>query len=97
MLFRSDNNPYTSKKYKVLSTAYAEIRPIENLVIRSQLGVDFVHTTAFTQSMPSYLPNNGSGMAGRSSNDMVNLTITNTANYNFELDNKHSFNFMIGQ
>ena len=92
-----ENNPYKNKKYKVLSTAYAEIRPIENLVIRSQLGVDFVHTTAFTQSMPSYLPNNGAGMAGRSSNDMVNLTITNTANYNFELDNKHSFNFMIGQ
>lgn len=92
-----DNNPYTNKKYKALATVFFEINPIKNLTIRSQFGVDYAHSTAFTQSFPSYLPNNNSGMAGRSSNDIMSLTATNTANYNFEIDRKHTFNFMIGQ
>ncbi len=92
-----DNNPYKSKKYKAIATVFAEIKPIQNLTIRSQFGADFSHTTAFTQSFPSYKPNNGSGMAGRSSNDVMTLTATNTANYSFDIDRKHSFNFLIGQ
>lgn len=92
-----DNNPYTNKKYKALATVFFEVKPMKNLTIRSQFGVDYAHSTGFTQSFPSYLPNNNSGMAGRSSNDIMSLTATNTANYNFELDRKHTFNFMIGQ
>ena len=92
-----DNNPYTNKKYKALSTVFAEIRPIDRLTIRTQFGVDYVHSTALTKSNPSYLPNNGIGMVGRSSTDMVNLTITNTANYNFDIKKDHSFNILIGQ
>ena len=43
-------NPIKNKKYKVLSTMYAEIYPIENLTIRTQFGADFTHSTAFLQS-----------------------------------------------
>ncbi|MGL5979660.1 MAG: SusC/RagA family TonB-linked outer membrane protein [Phocaeicola sp.] len=92
-----NNNPYSSKKYKALSTLYAEIAPLEGLTIRSQLGLDYSHTTVFTQSMPSYLPNNNNGMAGRNSNVGLNLTISNTANYRFSVKDFHSFNFMLGQ
>lgn len=91
-----DNNPLTRKKYKALSTVFAEIKPIEGLAIRSQIGIDYSHATAFTQSFPSYSVNNGSGRAGRSSEDMLSLTITNTANYNFSLEGGHLFNFMLG-
>ena len=49
---------YQNKKYKVLSTMYAEIYPIENLTIRTQFGADFTHSTAFLQSFPS-LSSNG--------------------------------------
>ena len=92
-----DNNPVLNKKYKALSVIYAEVRPIENLVIRTQLGADFSHTTADMKSCPSFPGNNGIGVAGRSSADMVSLTITNTANYNFQLGKDHSFNLMLGQ
>ncbi len=44
---------YQDKKYKVLSTMYAEIYPIENLTVRTQFGADFTHSTAFMQSFPS--------------------------------------------
>lgn len=91
------NNPVTNKKYKVLSTVFAEITPIKNLTIRAQFGADFSHSTAFMQSFPSYIINNETGTAGRNSSDMLNLTETTTVNYRWELNNDHSFNFLLGQ
>ncbi len=91
-----ENNPVTYKKYKLISTIYAEATPIEGLTLRSQLGVDYSHTTGFGVSYPSYAPNQGQGSASRSSTDGHTLTVTNTANYRFNLDDDHSFNFMLG-
>ncbi|MBQ8365145.1 MAG: TonB-dependent receptor [Bacteroidaceae bacterium] len=91
------NNPQYMKKYKVLSVLYAELTPIKNLTIRTQLGVDFSHSTTDMKSYPSYVGNNNSGTAGLASHDAVNLTITNTANYLFDINKKHNFNFMLGQ
>ena len=90
------NNPVTYKKYKLISTVYAEATPVEGLTLRSQLGVDYSHTTGFGVSYPSYAPNQGQGSASRSSTDGHTLTVTNTANYRFNLDGDHSFNFMLG-
>ena len=91
------NNPVKNEKYKLLSTVFGEITPIRNLTIRAQFGVDFTHSTAFMQSFPSYQLNNGSGSAGRSSSDALNLNETFTANYRWALNDDHSFNFMLGQ
>ena len=90
-------NPIKNKKYKVLSTMYAEIYPIENLTIRTQFGADFTHSTAFLQSFPSLSSNHGQGTAARQSSDAINLTETTTANYRFTLNDIHSFNVMLGQ
>ena len=92
-----ENNPVKHKTYKIISSMFAEVTPIECLVIRSQFGVDYSHSTAFMQSFPSYIINNNSGTAGRSSTDGLTLTITNTANYMFDIDRKHNFNFLLGQ
>ena len=92
-----EQNPVKYKKYKVLSTVYAEITPIENLTIRSQFGVDYTHTTAFLQSFPSLSVNNGLGTAARRSTDMLSLTETTTASYRFNIKDDHQFNVMLGQ
>ena len=92
-----DNNPVTNKKYKVLSVLFAEVTPIENLTYRVQFGADFTHSTGFMQSFPSYQLNNGLGVAGRQSNDILNLTVTNTVNYRFDINRDHHFNVMLGQ
>lgn len=92
-----ENNPVKHKTYKVISSLYAEVTPIENLVIRSQFGVDYSHATTFMQSFPSYIINNESGSAGRASSDGITLTVTNTANYRLNIDDTHDFNFMLGQ
>ena len=91
------NNPVTNKKYKLISTVFAEFTPFENFVIKSQFGVDFTHGTAFLQSFPSLSTNGGIGTAARQSSDALNLTETTTASYDFTLDDSHSFNFMLGQ
>ena len=91
------NNPIKYKTYKVISSVFAEVTPIEGLTIRSQFGVDYSHDTGFSTSTPSYSLNAGLGSAGRSSLDNLTLTITNTVNYHFNLKNRHDFNFMLGQ
>ena len=91
------NNPVEHKKYKLLSTVFADITPVKNLTVRAQFGADYSHSTSFMQSFPSYIINNKSGSAGRSSADILNLTETLTANYRWTLKDDHSFNFMLGQ
>ena len=91
------NNPVEHKKYKLLSTVFADITPVKNLTVRAQFGADYSHSTSFMKSYPSYIINNNSGRAGRSSSDILNLTETLTANYRWTLKDDHSFNFMLGQ
>lgn len=90
-------HPVHYQKYKLLSTIFAEAKPLEGLVLRSQFGVDYSHTTGYGKSYPSYAPNQNNGSASRSSTDGYSLTITNTANYTFDIDGDHNFTFLLGQ
>ena len=90
------NNPLSYKKYKMISTVFAELSLYKNLVFRSQFAVDFSHTTGFSQSFPEYRPNQGEGSAARSSSDGLGLHLTNTLTYRFNIDNVHDFNFLLG-
>ncbi len=92
-----ENNPLSYKKYKVISTLFAEFTLYKNLVFKTQVSADFSHVTGFSQTFPSYLPNNGEGAASRNSSDGLNLQITNTLTYQFNIDNLHDFNFLLGQ
>ena len=91
-----ENNPLAYKKYKVLSIAFAEFNLYKNLVFKSQFSTDFSHTTGFSQSFPSYLPNQGEGSAARSTSDGLNLQWSNTLNYRLNLSGIHDFNFLLG-
>ena len=91
------NNPVKYEKYKLLSTIFAEVTPIRDLTIRAQFAADYAHSTAFMQSFPSYIINNKSGKAGRSSSDNLSLSETLTANYRWALNDNHSLNFLLGQ
>ncbi|MBO5759628.1 MAG: TonB-dependent receptor [Rikenellaceae bacterium] len=91
-----ENNPLTFKKYKMMETVAIEATPIKGLTLRSQSSVDYSHSTGFAQSFPSYAPNQGQGSASRSSTDNYTLTMTNTINYEFDVNKDHSFNFLVG-
>ena len=92
-----ENNQQLNKKFKTLTTFFAEVTPIKDLTIRTQVGADFTNSTAYMQSMPSYAPNNGIGAAGRAAYNTLNLTITNTATYSKTINRLHSLNFLLGQ
>ena len=91
-----ENNPVAYKKYKVISTVFAELTLYRNIVFRTQFGADFSHTTGFSQSFASYLPNQGEGSAARNSSDGLNLQMSNTLTYRFDINNLHDFNFLLG-
>ena len=91
------NNPVDYKKYKIISTVFAEATPIEGLTLRSQFGVDYSHSTGRGISYPSYAPILGSGTVQRNSSDGMSLSVTNTITYRFDIDNKHMFTFLAGQ
>ncbi len=91
------NNPVRNKKYTVISTLFMQYRVNDRLSLRSQLGLDYNNLNVFMQSMPSYIPNNHQGRAGRSASVARRLSVTNTANYKFDLENTHRFNFLLGQ
>ena len=90
------NNQRSYKKYKLVSSIFAEATIIEGLTFKSQFNVDFSHMTGLSTSAPSYAPNLGQGNAQRLSSDALTLSVTNTLNYQFQKD-KHSFNFLLGQ
>ena len=93
----SANNPSNGNKAKLLSSVYAEINPIKGLILRSMGGIDFVDYRSDSYSNPSYVPNYGEGSVARSFERYYNLTITNTANYMFDINGSHNFNFLLGQ
>lgn len=92
-----ENNPRTYRKYKLMSTVFAEAVPVKGLTIRSQFAADYSHNTGFSKSCPSYAPNQEDGSASRSSADGLSLNVTNTIGYQFDLGYMHSFNFLAGQ
>lgn len=91
------NNDRRVNKAKLIASAFIEIRPIQDLVIRSVGGLDFSDNRVNMKSNPSYLPNYGSGMVGRSFARYTNLTWTNTANYMKTFDDVHNINVLLGQ
>ena len=91
------NNPIENDKNKIIGNLFLEITPIEGLKIRSQAGLNYTDINGMEFSMPSYKPNNEQGKASRSYNRAYNFSITNTAEYRFNIDRMHDFNFLIGQ
>lgn len=90
-------NPVAYKKYKMLTSAFMDIKMGKYLTWRTLAGVDFNHTAAFMQSAPSYVVNNGQGTAGRNSSDVLNLTVTNTLTFKKAFGQDHDLTIMVGQ
>lgn len=91
------NNPLENDKNKIIGNIFFEATPIEGLKIRSQAGVNYTDIDGVEFTFPSYKPNNEQGKAGRSHSKARNFSITNTAEYHFNLKSIHDFNFLIGQ
>ena len=92
-----DTNPSDKNRWKVIASAFAELRPVAGLTIKTLGGVDFLDQRSNVFSLPSFAPNNFEGSVGRGATRYVNITWSNTATYMFDVKDDHHFNVLIGQ
>ena len=83
--------------WRVFGNAYIDIKPIKDLVFRSNFGLDFTTSfiNALTHTFASDVVNNNMAKTTLGQTNNVNYTWSNTLNYNFSLQ-KHNFSLLAG-
>lgn len=94
--YLTDKAPSGSNTARANGNAFVQLTPIEGLTIRSQVGLDAYDYRTTSKYLPSYPTKSLSGTTTEGFIRDVNLTITNTAEYKFNID-KHSFTLLAGQ
>lgn len=86
------------KIMRLFGNGYIDIKPIKGLLIRSNFGLDydygFIHSVNHT--FHSDVVNNSTPSTNVSGADNTQWTLSNTANYNFDVAEKHNFNVLVG-
>lgn len=86
-----------TNKWKVIATAFAELRPLPGLTLRTLGGIDFLDMRSNNETSPDFVGNQGEGAIGRGFSRATNLTWTNTISYLFNIKDDHHFNVLLGQ
>jgi TonB-linked SusC/RagA family outer membrane protein len=89
--------PASGNNTQLNFSAYAQINPIQGLVIRSQAGLDGYDWRYTFIQMPSFLRDPGNGELLETFQRSYTKTITNTAEYKFNIGPEHSFITLAGQ
>lgn len=92
-------NPRFSNDARLTGTAFIELTPVKGLTLRSQLGVDAADTRTTVIGYPSAPWNDtkDGGFRNEYFSRMSSFTITNTAEYKWELNQDHQLTFLVGQ
>lgn len=90
-------NPRRTNDIRTVSSAYLQLTPIKGLTIKSQLGVDAYDSRSTSKRLPSHPAYLGNGNVSESFGRFAQFTITNTAEYRFNIDEVHDFTFLLGQ
>ncbi|MCC8132533.1 MAG: TonB-dependent receptor [Tannerellaceae bacterium] len=105
-----DGNPYgtmmtanqnQNNNQKLLADVYAELEPIKNLKIRTVFGINY-STNEYRSYTPMYkfsiydTANEDHSTVSHNMSRNLSLTWTNTASYDFVVNEDHSFNALIG-
>ena len=84
--------------WRIFGNAFIDIKPIEGLVLRSNFGLDydaaFIHSYNYT--FHSDIVNNDTNSTTLSQANDTKWTWTNSANYNFTLNDQHYFTAFLG-
>jgi TonB-linked SusC/RagA family outer membrane protein len=106
---QTDGNPYgammtntdnLSTNQKLLGDVYAELQPIKNLKIKSILGINYYasnyHSLNPLYQFSVYSYNKDHETVNQNMGSGYTLTSTNTASYDFKVNEDHTFNALIG-
>lgn len=84
--------------WRLFGNAYVDLKPIKGLVLRSNFGLDydaaFIHSLNY--SFHSDIVNNDTPNTTVSQANDLKWTWSNTANYNFQIGNNHTFSLLAG-
>lgn len=96
--FYMKNHPDAYSRYGLNGTAYVEITPVKNLKFVSRAGLDGYFRLNDWATNPSYTAvYGGTATVGKSSALDYSATITNTAEYSFEINHNNKFSVLVGQ
>lgn len=79
------------------TTGSLDIRPMRNLILRSQTGVEVNYGTSASRTLPSSRRAYGVGGASRGYGSALNFTTTNTASYQMDFGGGHNLTALLGQ
>lgn len=95
--YLTDKNPYTEATIQTNTIGYLQITPLKGLTIKSQGSIDAYGKTFNTTRLPSYKGSLNNGSVSEEFDYAFNNTVTNTAEYKFNLNKDHNFTFLAGQ
>lgn len=95
--YLADNITSDGKNLQFNPNVFMEFRPIKNLVLRSQMGMDAYDYTSTDIRLPSYLGSLNNGSRSESFSRGVLSTITNTGEFKFKVKNDNDFTILVGQ
>jgi len=90
---RADKN-YTTDT-RVLGNVYAEFKPVSWLALKSEFGVDWINTTAYSRQISK--PQTVGGVGNQTTEPLRKMVTNNTITINKTLGGKSNINSVIGQ
>lgn len=93
--------PTSNNTLRLSGNIYQEIKPFEGFTLKAVQGVDGSIGRGSSWRLPSYADADGNvlldGQRAESYSRYYQLTATNTAEYKFNIDDVHSWTFLVGQ
>ena len=93
----ADFNQAPSNNVQFNPSAYVELNPFKGATLRSQGGIEFFDLRSSTLRLPSYAASPNNGAASESFSRGTTRTITNTAEYKFNVGSRNNINLLAGQ
>ena len=82
---------------RLVTSNFISIEPIQNLVWKTQAGIEASYGHSYTRILPSYPIKEVAGQGSEMMNFRTQSTLTNTLEYRFSLHNRHHFTPLLGQ
>lgn len=95
--YLAEKIPSLTNNSQLDGMVYIQLTPIKGLTIRIQGGMDGYDSRTTTKQMPSYKGSLNNGNIQETFNRNVTLTTTNTIEYKFDLQSRHSITLLAGQ
>jgi TonB-linked SusC/RagA family outer membrane protein len=93
---RNQYYKYKGNTLQLNTTGFVQFTPIENLNIKSQVGVDLGYYTSENKRLPSYPLADGTGKVSRSAENSYTITYTNTIDYQRAINDVHNIYALAG-